>query len=164
MGHIQVLVLESSSPWVKDPTNFLKCSEFKSSLKGGAPRGDFYHNNTIPSPMLERLPCAYAANPRTRMAYAYHAHVARNPNVAHAVRMPCAALIMRTPCACHAHAQVSKCVCMCAANPKDARARARMRMRMRTLRGGEWRRPACPTGQKPLPNGVLGHFRIDCRT
>ena len=46
------------------------------------------------------LPCAYAANPRMRMTCACHVHTARNPNDAHAVRMPCAALIMRTPCAC----------------------------------------------------------------
>ena len=133
-----------SSPWVKDMLDLTKCSEFKSSFKGGAPRGDFYHNNTTPSPMLERLPCAYAAHPRTRMACAYHAHVARNPNVAHAVRMPCAALIMRTPCACHAHAQVSRCACMRAPNPEDAHAMARTwraracawcaRARMRTVR------------------------------
>ena len=121
------------------------------------------------------LPCAYAANPRMRMTCACHAHATRNPNDAHAVRMPCAALIMRTPCACHAHAQVSRCACMrltlriLMRMPWRTHACARAcawcaRAHARAQWGSGWRCPACPACQKPLPNEVLGHFRIDCGT
>ena len=77
-------------------------------------------------------------------------------------------LLIRVPIECRG---TMPSYCAHVATPKDAhahgaRARARMRMRarMRARSGVGSGGPACPAGQKSLPNEVLGHFRIDCRT
>ena len=63
-------------------------------------------------------------------------------------------LLLRVPIECRG---TMPSYCAHVATPKDAHAHG---ARSGVGSGG----PACPAGQKSLPNEVLGHFRIDCRT